>query len=252
VNETTPPWPSGQRSVSILCSLTLISIYSTYLFNFKKCPENDEEPEVIKIMGWKVPTYVVEPEESYVLNEFISFPTPKLKSLKLIVSHNRLKKYRFPGRFEDASEIGSNHMQRLEDKRDTFYYTKPTFKKWVDDSILRLLTDYYGQFLIHNMYILDLCASWDSHLPEKLQFKSIIGVGIVEEELVSNKRLSQYYVQDLNENPNLQFIDDESIDVVLCTLSVDLLIKVCSVTHNIIHMVKVFVAFCERLCSSPT
>ena len=75
--------------------------------------------------------------------------------------------------------------------------------------------------------IVDLCASWDSHLPEKLQFTSTIGVGIVEEELLANKRLSQYYVQDLNENPNLQFIDDESIDVVLCTLSVDLLIKVC-------------------------
>ena len=75
--------------------------------------------------------------------------------------------------------------------------------------------------------IVDLCASYDSHLPEKLQFTSTIGVGIVEEELVANKRLSQYYVQDLNENPNLQFIDDESIDVVLCTLSVDLLIKVC-------------------------
>ena len=75
--------------------------------------------------------------------------------------------------------------------------------------------------------IVDLCASYDSHLPEKLKFTSTIGVGIVEEELVANKRLSQYYVQDLNENPNLQFIDDESIDVVLCTLSVDLLIKVC-------------------------
>ena len=75
--------------------------------------------------------------------------------------------------------------------------------------------------------IVDLCASYDSHLPEKLQSTSTIGVGIVEEELVANKRLSQYYVQDLNENPNLQFIDNESIDVVLCTLSVDLLIKVC-------------------------
>ena len=75
--------------------------------------------------------------------------------------------------------------------------------------------------------IVDLCASYDSHLPEKLKFTSTIGVGIVKEELVANKRLSQYYVQDLNENPNLQFIDDESIDVVLCTLSVDLLIKVC-------------------------
>ena len=105
------------------------------------------------MMGWKVPTYVVEPEESFVLYKFISFPTPEFKSLKLIVSHIKLKKYRFPGQFEDASEIGSNHMQRFEDKRDTFYYTKPNFKKWVDDSTLRLLTDYYSQFLKSNMNI---------------------------------------------------------------------------------------------------
>ena len=52
-----------------------------------------------------------------------------------------------------AFEIGSNHMQRLEDKRDTFYYTKPNFKKWVDDSTLRLLTEYYSQFLKSNMNI---------------------------------------------------------------------------------------------------
>ena len=62
------------------------------------------------MMGWKVPTYVVEPEESYVLYNFISFPTPEFKSLKLMVSHIKLKKYRFPGQYEDASEIGSNHI----------------------------------------------------------------------------------------------------------------------------------------------
>ena len=105
------------------------------------------------MMGWKVPTYVVEPEESYVLYNFISFPTPEFKSLKLMVSHIKLKKYRFPGQYEDASQIGSNHMQRLEDKRDILYYTKPNFKKWVDDSTLRLLTEYYSQFLKSNMNI---------------------------------------------------------------------------------------------------
>ena len=50
-----------------ICSLTSIGIHLAYFFNFKKCPENDKEPEVIKMMGWKVPTYVIEPEESYVL-----------------------------------------------------------------------------------------------------------------------------------------------------------------------------------------
>ena len=44
------------------------------------------------------------------------------------------------------------------------------------------------------MNIVDLCASWDSHFPEKLQFTSTIGVGIVEEELVANKRLRWFSV----------------------------------------------------------
>ena len=76
------------------------------------------------------------------------------------------------------------------------------------------------------MKLVDLCASWNSRLPEKKQFESVIGVGIVEAELKMNGKLSEYHVKDLNENPNLDFLEDNSVDVVLCTFGVELLIKV--------------------------
>ena len=70
---------------------------------------------------------------------------------------------------------------------------------------LRLLTEYYSQFLKSNMNIVDLCASWDSHFPEKLQFTSTIGVGIVEEELVANKRLRWFSVGICKYKPGYNF-----------------------------------------------
>jgi len=41
-----------------------------------------------------------------------------------------------------------------------------------------------------------------------------------------NKKLTEVIQQDLNKNPNLKDIDDESLDAVLCTVSVDYLIQV--------------------------
>ena len=70
-----------------------------------------------------MPVYVVEPEESLTLEVFLSsahvlnHEKPRVNSLKLIVSHSRLKKFRFPGPFESPSTLGSNHLQRYEDKK---------------------------------------------------------------------------------------------------------------------------------------
>ena len=75
--------------------------------------------------------YVVEPDDGGNLLEFLNCPKTwqKFKSLKLVVSHQRLKKFRFPGPFEDPKTIGSDHFLRLEDKKDTLYYTKPNLKR---------------------------------------------------------------------------------------------------------------------------
>lgn len=74
--------------------------------------------------------------------------------------------------------------------------------------------------------ILDLCTSWISHLPEEMKFKKVIGIGMNEYEMRENKKLSESIKHDLNKNYNLEEIEDDSLDTVLCTVSVDYLIHV--------------------------
>jgi len=70
--------------------------------------------------------------------------------------------------------------------------------------------------------VCDLCSSWISHLPPDLQLGRVVGLGMNEEELSRNERLTEYVVRDLNNQPTLPF-DDESFDFVCNVVSVDYL-----------------------------
>ena len=59
--------------------------------------------------------------------------------------------------------------------------------------------------------ILDLMSSWVSHLPPNIRFKKVIGHGMNEAELISNKRLDRFWIQNLNKTQNMP-IEDSSID----------------------------------------
>jgi SAM-dependent methyltransferase len=72
--------------------------------------------------------------------------------------------------------------------------------------------------------VLDLMASWDSHLPDSLRPTRVIGLGLNERELAANPRLDGGVVHDLNREPRLPFADTV-FDAVLCTLSVDYLTR---------------------------
>jgi len=45
-------------------------------------------------------------------------------------------------------------------------------------------------------------------------------------EMKENKKLTEVIQNDLNKNPFLKNIEDESLDAVLCTVSIDYLIQV--------------------------
>ena len=87
--------------------------------------------------------------------------------------------------------------------------------------------NYYDENLKSDTTIVDLCSSWISHLPNQLNFKNVIGMGMNEKELEKNKKLNEYHVQDLNKDPQLKMIQSNSVDSVLCTVSVDYLTRVC-------------------------
>jgi SAM-dependent methyltransferase len=72
--------------------------------------------------------------------------------------------------------------------------------------------------------VLDLMASWDSHLPSSLRAGRVVGLGLNERELAANPALSQRVIHDLNREPRLPFTDS-AFDAALCTVSVDYLTR---------------------------
>jgi hypothetical protein len=51
--------------------------------------------------------------------------------------------------------------------------------------------------------ILDLMASWDSHLPKSVKPARVVGLGLNNEELQANPALTERIVHDLNADPAL-------------------------------------------------
>ena len=72
--------------------------------------------------------------------------------------------------------------------------------------------------------ILDLMASWDSHLPASLRPARVAGLGMNSSELGANPVLDQRIIQDLNADPRLPF-EDDTFDLVLNVVSVEYLTR---------------------------
>src|SRR5689334_13404236 len=112
-----------------------------------------------------------------------------------------------------------NQRQKLDETDDKQFYAYPRFVTHVDDGFIQQLTDLYRDRLKPNTRILDMMSSWVSHLPEEIQFAHVEGHGLNAEELARNPRLNHYFVQDINENPQIP-LPDQDFDAVLICVSV--------------------------------
>ncbi|MBD0268049.1 MAG: class I SAM-dependent methyltransferase [Cyanobacteria bacterium Co-bin8] len=111
---------------------------------------------------------------------------------------------------------------KLDSSSDTLFYDYPRFVTHVDDGFIQQLTDLYRERLRPGSRIFDMMSSWVSHLPDGVDFEWVEGHGLNEEELAKNPRLNHYFLQNLNENPQLP-LEDQSFDAVLNTVSVQYL-----------------------------
>ncbi|MDB9348976.1 class I SAM-dependent methyltransferase [Nodularia spumigena CS-588/02] len=109
--------------------------------------------------------------------------------------------------------------QKLDDTDDKLFYDYPRFVTHVDDGFIQQLTDLYRDRLQPNTRILDMMSSWVSHLPAEMEFAHVEGHGLNAEELARNRRLNHYFVQNLNQQPQLP-LPDQSFDAVLNCVSV--------------------------------
>ena len=109
-----------------------------------------------------------------------------------------------------------------DDRPDRAFYQEPRLVQHVDEQFRERLTDLYRRQLGAGDEVLDLMSSWVSHLPDELGLGRVAGHGMNEEELAANERLTEYFVQDLNETPGLP-LETGAFDAALCAVSVQYL-----------------------------
>jgi SAM-dependent methyltransferase len=112
---------------------------------------------------------------------------------------------------------------REDETPDALFYGKPRYVQHIDTTAIEMVKNTYGRFLKEDMKVLDLMSSWQSHLPENLNLERVVGLGLNENELRKNSRLTETVVQDLNKNSKLPF-DSNIFDAVICSVSVEYLV----------------------------
>jgi FKBP-type peptidyl-prolyl cis-trans isomerase 2 len=126
---------------------------------------------------------------------------------------------------------------REDDLNDGIFYEQPRLVSHVDTQAQASIAALYSRLLKPGMAVLDLMSSWQSHLPHGLELKSLVGLGLNEEELQRNPRLTGLVLHDLNQDPKLPF-PDEQFDAIICNLSVEYLIRPGEVFAEVARVLK--------------
>ena len=128
-------------------------------------------------------------------------------------------------------------LTRQDETIDSQWYMQPRFVTHIDEDCIQALSNVYSQLFHENDTVLDVCSSWISHFPDGPSLGNVIGLGMNEQELAANKRLSSYIVKDLNSNPTLPF-ENDSFDKVVNAVSVDYLCKPKEVFNEMYRVLK--------------
>ena len=126
---------------------------------------------------------------------------------------------------------------RDDENPDALFYGKPRYVQHIDTTAIEMVKNTYGRFLKDDMQVLDLMSSWQSHIPENLNLGHTLGLGLNERELKKNSQLTESVVQDLNVNPRLPF-ESNSVDVVICSVSVEYLIDPLAVFEEVSRVLR--------------
>ncbi len=140
--------------------------------------------------------------------------------------------------------------QRSDPAPDPQFYSEPRYVTHIDDATIEALTVLYAELIPPRSEVLDLMSSWVSHLPPDIEYGRVAGLGMNEQELATNPRLADYVVHDLNEHPELPFLD-ASFDFVVNAVSVQYLTQPAAVFASIARVLRPsgtsIVAFSHRM-----
>jgi SAM-dependent methyltransferase len=126
---------------------------------------------------------------------------------------------------------------RMADEADAAFYAKPRIVSHVDRTASQEISRLYQRLLPEGGRVLDLMASWESHLAVDHGLDTIVGLGMNAEELAANPLFNEYRVQDLKLEPRLPYADAE-YDAVICSLSVEYLVRPFEVFAEVARVLK--------------
>lgn len=142
-----------------------------------------------------------------------------------------------PGMQRTVADPGSSFLRldalkREDESSDTLFYQKPRFTQHLDATCCGQLSQFYARLLQPGQRVLDLMASWTSHLPEALSPAHLAGLGLNGLELHANRDLSERVVKDLNERPELPW-SEAQFDAAICTASIEYLTQPLAIIREV-------------------
>jgi SAM-dependent methyltransferase len=151
----------------------------------------------------------------------------------------------------EAIELGllARAFDRQDDGDDLGFYAPPRLVTHIDEAAVGALTSLYRDSIPAGGRVLDLMSSWVSHLPDDVAYAEVVGHGMNAEELAANPRLDRWFVQNLNDVPDLSE-GDARYDAVLICVGVQYLQHPLAVLREVRRVLKpggrVIISFSNR------
>ena len=125
----------------------------------------------------------------------------------------------------DETDYGDDvdGLSRMDSRDDSTFYATPRMVQHLDDRALQTVNALYRRLIPGHAEVLDLMASFDSHL-QGVDIAGLHLLGMNPEELAANAPAQERTVQDLNDTPALP-LQDGSLDAVICTASIEYLTR---------------------------
>ena len=112
---------------------------------------------------------------------------------------------------------------KIDPSDDGLFYEQPRLVMHIDNAASAALAYFYGKILPRDGVILDLMSSWVSHIPPSFTGK-VVGHGMNAAELAANPHLNDFFVQNLNLQPELP-LEAVMFDAALCCVGVQYLAR---------------------------
>jgi SAM-dependent methyltransferase len=138
---------------------------------------------------------------------------------------------------EEALGLPHDAFTKLDPEDDEIFYEPPRLVCHIDDGAIAALTGFYRTVLPAGGVLLDLMSSWVSHLPSDIEYAEVIGHGMNKAELAANPRLSRWFIQNLNRDPNVP-LADASIDAAMICVSIQYLQKPVAVLRELARVLR--------------